>query len=33
MPSVLPMFSKAQRDTLDPAWFEAVDWDGDPHAG
>jgi hypothetical protein len=27
------MFGKAQRDTLDPAWFEAVNGNGDPHAG
>ena len=33
MPLVSPMFGKAQRDTLHPAWFEAVNGNGDPHAG
>jgi hypothetical protein len=33
MPLLSPMFGKAQRDTLDPAWFEAVNGNGNSHAG
>jgi hypothetical protein len=33
MPRGSPMFSKAQRHTLYPAWFEAVDRNRDAHPG
>ncbi|GGP00803.1 hypothetical protein GCM10011329_37520 [Stakelama pacifica] len=31
MPRFLPMFGKPQRNTLHPAWFEAMDRNGNPH--